>query len=60
VNVSKLLWAMATIHKNLLICVLYKDTVNSSGRSMLNVWFMSQSLMGEGKYDGCIISLAKS
>ena len=47
---------MGSVHKDLLICVLYKHTANSSDGIMSNVWLMGDDLMGGRKYKGCIIS----
>jgi len=48
---------MARVHNDLLICVLYNDTENSSDCLMSNVWLMGEDLFGGRKYKGCIISL---
>ena len=39
---------MEIIHTNLLICVLYQDTANSSDFGMSNKWLISDKLIGEG------------
>jgi hypothetical protein len=40
---------MASVLKDLLICVLYSDTANSSDCVMSNVWLVDDGLMREGK-----------
>jgi len=37
---------MASVHKDLLICVVYDDTADSSDCLMSNVWLMGEKLMG--------------
>ena len=37
---------MASVHEDLLICVLYNDTANSSDCLMSNVWLMGEELLG--------------
>ena len=39
--------ASAIVHMNWLICVSYKDTVNSSDCVMSNGWLMSEERNGE-------------
>jgi len=46
---------MGSLHKHLLICVLYNDTANCSDCLMLNMWWMGEELVGRRKYKGCII-----
>jgi len=47
---------MASLHKDLLICVLYKHTAKRSQSLISNVWLMSDELMVGRKYNGCHIS----
>ena len=49
---------MASVHKDLLICVLYNDTFNSSECLMSNVWLMGKKLMGEGNIMFVLFRLA--
>jgi len=46
---------MGSVHKDLLNCVLYNDTAESSYCLMSNVWLMGDNLMGGRKYNGCLI-----
>jgi len=39
---------MASVHKDLFICVVCNGTANSSDYLMTNVWLMSEKLMGVG------------
>ena len=51
---------MAILYKDLLICVLYNDTADSSECLTSNVWLMGEELMGGlggRKYSACIIPL---
>jgi len=47
---------MASIHKYLLICGLYKDTAYSSDCLMSNVWLMGDEFIGGRRNNSCIIS----
>ena len=51
---------MGSIHKDLLICVLYNDTANSSECLMSNVWLMGEEFMGEGNIMVVLFRLAKT
>ena len=47
---------MGSVHKDLLICVLYNDTANYSDCLMSNVWLMGDDFIDRSTYNGCIIS----
>jgi len=49
---------MASVHKDLLICVLCKDTAKSSDCLMSNVWLMGDELIGVGSIMAVLFRLA--